>query len=271
MTPTRDIILIHGNFVNNHAWAQWKTHYESLGYTVHTPANPGHDGHPADLRENVHPDLGDTGFVEVVQHIEALIDTLDHKPFVIGHSMGGAAVMKLVEADKVAAGVSIHGAPPQNIFPAPIQTLLAVAPAFGLFSSGRTWLGGRAWFDSAFFNTLPEADRAAAYDAHAVPESHKVSRQLVFHSFSRVDFSKPHVPLLFMGGTADNIFPPSLTRRIAGAYRDPDSRVEAKIYEGRSHFTCGAPGWQTVAEDALAFLESAVADRPCTDGESSAA
>lgn len=223
---------------------------------MHTPANPGHDGTPADLRAEVHPDLGDTGFVDVVEQIEALIDTLDHKPYVIGHSMGGAAVMKLVEAGKVAAGVSIHGAPPKNIFPAPLQTLLAVAPAFGLLSFGTTWLGSRAWYNKIFFNTLPEADRARAWEDFAVPESFQLNRQLVFHPFAKVDFHRPHAPLLFMGGTADALFPPSLTQRIAGAYTDADSRVDVTIYEGRSHFTCGAPGWEQVADDALAFLES---------------
>src|SRR5262245_27055921 len=39
---TKTIVLIHGNFVNNTSWSAWKPYYEKRGYTVYTPANPGH-------------------------------------------------------------------------------------------------------------------------------------------------------------------------------------------------------------------------------------
>jgi len=255
MARSRHVVLIHGNFVNHHAWAGWRPRYEARGYTVHTPANPGHEGVPSELRAHVHPDLAATGFVEVVENLERVIDALPDKPLIVGHSMGGMAVMKLIERGKAVAGVSIHGAPPKNVVPAPFQTLRTVFPALGLFSFGKTWLGSRAWFDHAFFNTLDEAQRAAAYDAHAVPESYKVNTSLLFNRFSRVDFERPHAPLLFLGGTSDHIFPADFTRRIAGKYRDEGSRVDVKIYEGRSHFTCGEPGWERVADDILDWYE----------------
>lgn len=255
-SQSRHIVLVHGNFVNNRAWSAWKERYEARGYTVHTPANPGHEGAPSELRASVHPDLADTGFVEVVENLERLIDTLPEKPLIVGHSMGGAAVMKLVERDKVVAGVSLHGAPPKNVFPAPFQTLRTVFPALGFFSLGKTWLGSPKWFNYAFFNTLNEEQQAAAYEAYAVPESYKINQSLLLNSFSRVDFKKPHAPLLFLGGTRDHIFPASLTRRIAGSYRDADSRVDVKIYDGRSHFTAGEPGWEQVADDILDWYES---------------
>ena len=256
MGTSKHIILIHGNFVNNYTWAGWKERYEDKGYTVHTPANPGHEGVPADLRENVHPDLGTTGFIDVVQNIEKLIYTLPEKPFVVGHSMAGAAVMKLVEFDKVVAGVSINGAPPKNVFPVPPQTLKTVAPSFGLFSPGKkTWMGSRKWFDYAFFNTLPEDQREMAFDQYAVPESFKVNKQLLFNSYSNLDFKKPHVPLLFVGGGSDHIFPPSFTARISKHYKDDNSRVDLKIFEGKSHFICGEPGWEDVADFVLDWYE----------------
>ncbi len=256
MARSEHVVLIHGNFVNNHGWAPWKQRYEARGYTVHTPANPGHEGTPAELRAEVHPDLATTGFVEVVENLERVIDGLPEKPLVVGHSMGGAAVMKLVEMGKAVAGVSVHGAPPKNVFPAPFQTLRTVFPAIGLFSFGKTWLGSPKWFDYAFFNTLEEELRPAAYEANAVPESFKVNTSLLFDEFARVDFAQPHVPLLFLGGTSDHIFPADFTRRIANGYRDEDSRVDVKIYEGRSHFTCGEPGWESVADDILDWYES---------------
>ena len=154
MRKSKTIVLIHGNFVNNTSWTNWKKYLEQKGYVVHTPANPGHDGNPADLRVKVHPALTKTGFIDVVQNVSALIDTLPEKPLVIGHSMAGMATQKLVEMAKAVAAVSIDGAPPKNVFP-PFSTIKVVLPAFGFFSSKDYFMGTRAWYDNAFFNTLP--------------------------------------------------------------------------------------------------------------------
>ncbi len=255
MDKSKTIVLIHGNFVNNNSWADWKNYYEQKGYTVHTPANPGHGGEPARLRENVHPDLTKTGFIDVVNNIAGLIDGLREKPLIIGHSMAGMAVMKLVEMGKAVAAVSIDGAPPKNVIP-PFQTLKTVLPAFGFFSTGKFFMGSRSWYDYAFFNTLPADERKRAFELYAVPESFKVSRQLVLNPFSNIDFKKPHVPILFIGGGKDHIFPPGLTKTIAGRYKDKNSRVDINIFDDKSHFICGEPGWEKVADFILTWYES---------------
>ncbi|MEL6835007.1 MAG: alpha/beta hydrolase [Bacteroidota bacterium] len=255
MAKSKHIVLIHGNFINNHAWSAWKKHYEARGYIVHTPANPGHDGEPVALRKNIHPDLATTGITEVVEHLEKLIDFLPEKPLVVGHSMGGLAVMKLIERGKAIAGVSVDGAPPNNI-PAPFSTLKMVFPALGLFSTKKTWLGSRKWFDKAFFNTLPTGDRAAAYNSYAVPESFKINTSILFSKFGKIDFKKPHEPLLFIGGGSDRIFSSKFTKKIASKYKDENSKVDVKIFAGRSHFICGEPGWEEVADYILNWYEN---------------
>ncbi|WP_343697130.1 alpha/beta hydrolase [Flavobacterium sp.] len=254
MANSKSIILIHGNFVNDISWLKWKERYEQRGYNVYTPANPGHDGTPSDLRKNVHPALTKTGFIDVVNNIKQLIDSLPEKPLIIGHSMAGMAAMKLLELDKAAAAVSIDGAPPKNVFP-PFTTLKAVLPAFGFFSSAKYFMGSRDWYDKCFFNTLPQRDRAKAFDDIAVPESYKVSRELVLNSFSNIDFAKSHKPILFIGGGSDNIFPASLTTKLAGKYKEGSGRVDLKIFQGKSHFICGESGWETVADFILDWYE----------------
>jgi pimeloyl-ACP methyl ester carboxylesterase len=254
MKKSKTIVLIHGNFVNNLTWAAWKSYYEQKGYKVYTPANPGHDGNPNTLRTSPHPDLSSTGFIEVVNNISQLIDTLPEKPLIIGHSMAGMAVLKLIELGKAVAGVSIDGAPPKNVFP-PFQTLKTVIPAFGFFSFNKYFMGSRKWYDYAFFNTIPEGERAQLFNQFAVPESYKVSRQLVLNPFSNIDFKKAHAPILFIGGGSDNIFPPALTKTIAGKYSDNNSQVDLKIFEGKSHFICGEKGWESVADYIIDWYE----------------
>ncbi len=254
MKKSKSIILIHGNFVNSVSWAKWKTRYEQKGYTVYTPDNPGHEGIPADLRNQVHPALTKTGFIDVVDNIIRLINSLPEKPLVIGHSMAGMAAMKLLEMGKVAAAVSIDGAPPKNVFP-PFATLKSVLPAFGFLSSKDYYMGSREWYNKCFFNTLPSGERANAFENFAVPESFKVSRELVLNSFSNIDFGKPHEPILFIGGGSDNIFPPSLTTTLAHKYKDKKSHVDLKIFQGKSHFICGETGWEMVADYILEWYE----------------
>lgn len=255
MTKSKTIVLVHGNFVNDLTWQSWKRHYEQKGYTVYAPANPGHDGNPAELRENVHPDLARTGFRDVVENVARLIDSLPEKPLIIGHSMAGMAVMKLTEMGKASAAVSLDGAPPKNVLP-PFSTIRTVLPAFGFLSGKGYFMGSQKWYNHAFFNTLPDTEKEKMFKKFAVPESHKVSRQLVLDSYANIDFRKAHSPLLFIGGGSDRIFPPSLTRTIARKYRHKDSRTDLKIYPGKSHFIAGEPGWEIIADDILNWYEN---------------
>ena len=74
--------------------------------------------------------------------------------------------------------------------------------------------------------------------------------------FSNIGFNRPHAPVLFIGGGKDNIFPYTLTKNIAGKYKDKQSRVGLKIFEDKSHFICGEPGWEKVADYILDWYEN---------------
>lgn len=255
MKNTKTIVLVHGMFVNNTSWASWKTYFEAKGYTVYTPANPGHDGAPAHLRANIHPELAQTGFEDVVMNVVKLIDTLPEKPIVVGHSMAGLVIQKLIELDKAVAGVSINGAPPKNVL-APFSTVKIVWPAVNFFKGHTTYMGSRDWYNRAFFNTLSPAEAAKAYEAIAVPESRKIGQDTLTKSFSKVDFNKPHQPLLFIAGEKDAIFPPALTRKIAGRYKDSNSVVDYKEFPGRSHYICGENGWEEIADYIIEWVKN---------------
>lgn len=254
MKNSKTIVLIHGMFVNNESWKNWKSFFENMGYTVHAPANPGHQGNPSELRDKVHPDLTPTGFETVVNNIVKLIDSLPEKPIVIGHSMAGLVVQKLVELDKVVAGVSIDGAPPKNILP-PLSTVKIVWPVINFIKGNQAFMGSFDWYKKAFFNTLSEKDAATAFNEIAVPESRRIARNMVLQSFANVNFKKPHAPLLFIAGGKDNIFPPSLTRKIASSYESKSGITEYKEFQDKSHFICGEPGWEKVAEYIAQWLK----------------
>ncbi len=196
-----------------------------------------------------------TGFIDVVMKIAKLIDTLPEKHLVIGHSMAGLAVQKLIDLGKADAAVSIDGAPPKNVFP-PFSTVKIVWPAINFFSGTGYYLGSKDWYNRAFFSTLSKPEQEKAYNAIAVPESRKTGRKTLLKSFSNAHFKSPHQPILFIGGEKDNIFPPALTKKIAGKYTDDNSRTGLKIFGNRSHFICGESGWEEVADYILNWYEN---------------
>jgi len=252
MNQSKSIVFIHGLFVNNTSWSEWKSYFEAKGYTCYTPANPLHEGSPAQLRANIHPKLNSVGFEDVVMNIANFIDTLPEKPIVIGHSLAGLVVQKLIEMDKAVAGISIDGAPPKNVF-APFQTIKTVFPVVNFFKGG-AFMGTKAWYHYAFFNNLSRAESDREFEKIAVPESRKIARDTLLSSFAKVNLKKPHNPLLFIGGENDNIFPASFTRKIANAYKDKNSVTDFKSFAGRSHYICGEQGWQEVADYALNWI-----------------
>jgi pimeloyl-ACP methyl ester carboxylesterase len=90
---TKTIVLIHGMFMNPLCWENWIPRYQAKGYKVVAPAWPGRDLPVETLRRN-HPDpqLPKLNLSDVVGHMTRVIKSLDEKPAIIGHSMGGLVV-----------------------------------------------------------------------------------------------------------------------------------------------------------------------------------
>ena len=59
-------------------------------------------------------------------------------------------------------------------------------------------------------------------------------------------------PLLFIAGGADNVMPPSVNESNAKHYKS-DTDTDYKEFPSRSHWTCGEPGWEELADYALVW------------------
>ncbi len=245
-TNTKSIVFINGLFVNPESWAEWKTYFEQLGYTCYTPANLFHEGEPADLRNNPPAGLGKTGFEEVVRNLAAFIDTLPEKPILIGHSLGGLIVQKLMSMNKGVAGVMIDGAAPAGLITTKWSFWKSNFPVINYFRGDSPFIASKDWFSYTFGNTLSRTESDRVYDLYVVPESRNIARGTL-KSFARIDFSLPHRPLLFIAGEKDHIIPASLNRKNFRAYTHAGSEREFREFAGRSHYICGEPGWEEVA------------------------
>jgi pimeloyl-ACP methyl ester carboxylesterase len=243
---SKTIVFIHGLFVNAESWNAWRVYFEAKGYKCYTPANPYHEGNPADLRKNIDPRLARVNFEDVVNNVAKLIDTLPEKPIIIGHSMAGLVVQKLISMNKAAAGVCIDGAAPVGIITLRWSFWKANLPAINPLKGSSVFRPTKKWFHYAFCNTMTRAESDKVFDEIAVPESRNIPRGTL-KKFAKIDFKKPHQPLLIIAGEKDHIVPASLNIKNFKAYKDTASVITFKEFKGRGHYIVGEPDWQEVA------------------------
>lgn len=246
-SKTKTIVFIHGLFVNPKSWEDWKKYFEAKGYTCYTPANPSHEGDPTALRNNFAPNLSQVTFEDVVNNIIKLIDTLPEKPIVIGHSLAGLVVQKLVSLDKAVAGVCIDGAAPQGIITTKWSFWKSNFPVINFLKGNSVFVPTKKWFHYTFCNTMSRQESDKVFDKYVVPESRNIPRGTL-KSYAKIDLKKPHNPLLFIAGEKDHIVPASLNRKNFKAYKDTNSKKEFKEFENRGHYICGEKNWQEVAD-----------------------
>lgn len=85
-----------------------------------------------------------------------------------------------------------------------------------------------------------------------------VTQNFSFQAPTKVDFEKhDRAPLLFIASSEDHLMPPTVNK--ANYERYQSGVVAYREFPGRTHFTAGAPGWQAVADFALAWALSPVA------------
>ena len=251
---TKTIVLIHGMFMNPVCWENWIPRYQAKGYKVHAPAWPRRDHSVKELRlAHPDPELPKLKLDHVIDRLAAFIQGLDEKPAVIGHSMGGLAVQLLLQRDLAVAGVAIDPAPPMGVFTTAFSFLKANLPAINPFLLNQPVMMTFKQFQYAFVNTLPLDEQRRAYDLYAIPESRRVPISSLGGA-GRVDFNKPHPPLLITAGEKDHIVPAVLNRSNFRRYKGP-SLTEFKEFSGRDHFLIGERGWEEVADYSLSWLE----------------
>jgi pimeloyl-ACP methyl ester carboxylesterase len=244
---SKTIVFIHGLFMNPASWQQWVKHFENKGYKCYAHANPYHAGAVADLKKNIDPHLSKLTFGQVVDSLVKFIDNLPEKPILIGHSIGGLCVQKLINMDKGVAGICINSASPQGILSFKWSFIKSNISVINPFKGNSVFIADIDWFHYAFCNTMTLAQTQKEYDTYVVPESRNVPRSSTGKD-GKIDFKKPHAPLLMIAGEKDNIIPPSLNVKNFNAYKDKNSTIDFKEFEGRTHYICGQEKWEEVAD-----------------------
>lgn len=250
---SKTVMFITGAFVSHTCWDQWRSYFESRGYTTIAPAWPHKDAPAATLRSK-HPNIAIASIRlnQLINHYEKQIQNLEEKPILIGHSLGGLITQILLQGHLAAAGVAIHSVPPQGIIPTQLSFYRSTWKALGYFTSKRkSYLMSFKDWQYAFTNGMSLEEQQKAYDLFAVPESKLVLRDALTR-IAKIDFKGLHAPLLFVAGSSDHCIPAALNRTNFEKYRDKQSITDFKELAGRNHFVLGQPTWK---EDANYILD----------------
>lgn len=250
---TKNIVFIHGMFMNPKSWEKWTGYFTRLGYECSAPAWPYHDGDPADLRANVPPTLGDLALAEVISAVEKTIQRYAEPPIIIGHSVGGLIAQVLVNKGKAAAGVCVSTAAPNAMLSMEWTFLQSTVPILNPIQGDSPQEMTPERFHETFANLMSRDASDAAHTIYATHESRNVLRTSLGKA-GEVDLSLPHVPLLFLAGSEDKIIPVSLVQKNFEAY--PNETGKKQLIEFvRGHFICNEPGWEEVVAAVHAWLD----------------
>lgn len=254
--PSKTILFITGAFVSNVCWDEWKTYFENQGYQTLAPAWPNKNATAEELR-NRQPDalVASMRLSELIEYFAEIVSGLPEKPILIGHSIGGLISQILLQRDLGAAAIAIHSVPPQGVMTFKLSFLIAGWGPLGFFTTvNKSFLMSFRQWRYAFTNGLSMEVQKEGYYKLAIPESKLIVRDTIT-KVAKIDFEKPHAPLLLISGTADHTIPASLNYSNYTRYKCSGSVTDFKKFEGRTHFVLGQEGWQEIADYALNWIQ----------------
>lgn len=237
------IVLIHGICHGAACWEKFLTFFSKAGYYCFAISLRGHFGsgrNKALCRCSLEDYAEDVRWA-----VEQCIEESGHKPFLIGHSMGGGVVQKYIGAhsDRVRGAVlfapaTAGGISRRGMLPGQGRSRAALAAMFGI----KTWLE-----TSAFFRGRgPELSQAKKL----------IQRESIQVLFSLTkpftDRYPTDLPVLVIGTEKDSYFPRKELEKTAAAYH-----TTPVVLPGLCHDMMLDPEWQKPAEAVLRFMEQA--------------
>jgi pimeloyl-ACP methyl ester carboxylesterase len=260
-TARTPVVFIHGLWLLPSSWARWATVFEGAGYA---PLSPGWPDDPDTVEEaHARPEVFAGKTVgQVADHYSAIIEKLDRRPAVVGHSFGGLLAQIVAGRGLSAATVAIDAAPFRGVLPLPVSALRATAPVLGNPLNRRRAVPlTYDQFRYAFANAVDEQQAQRLYKEFAVPASGRPLFQAATANLNpwteaKADFMSPRRgPMLIVSGEKDNTAPPAITNAIYRKQRRNGGVTETVTMPGRGHSLVIDDGWREVCDVSLNFIK----------------
>src|SRR3954453_9417814 len=163
------VVFVHGLWLLPSSWDRWAEHFEAAGLVA---VEAGWPDDPETVEEaKAHPEVfaGKT-IGQIADHVAAVIDGLDRKPAVVGHSFGGLLTQIIAGRGLSAASVAISPAPFRGVLPLPISALRSASPVLtNPANRNRAVPLTYDQFRYAFGNAVDEDEAKQLYEAYSVP------------------------------------------------------------------------------------------------------
>jgi pimeloyl-ACP methyl ester carboxylesterase len=254
------VVFIHGLWLLESSWDRWAELFREAGFE---PVSPGWPDDPETVEAaNAHPEVFAGKTVgQVADHFASVIEGLDTKPVVIGHSFGGLLAQILAGRGLARATVALSPAPFRGVLPLPISSLRSAAPVLtNPLNRGRAVPLTFDQFRYAFANAVSPEEAKELYESYAVPAPGAPLFQAATANLNpwtevKVDTDNPERgPLLIVSGAKDHTVPWALSNAAYKQQRDNPGLTEIVSVE-RGHSLTIDSGWREVAETALSFVQ----------------
>jgi pimeloyl-ACP methyl ester carboxylesterase len=255
------VVFIHGLWLLASSWDRWAKLFEGEGYAA---VSPGWPDDPETVEEaNADPSvMAKKSVGQVADHYQEVIEGLQKKPAVIGHSFGGLLTEIVAGRGLTAASVAISPAPSRGVLPLPISALRSGSPV--LRNPNNRHRAVPLTYDQfryAFANAVEEDEAKKLYEKYAVPAPGEPLFQAAAANLNpwteaKVDAKNPkRGPLLIISGELDHTVPWAISN--ASFKREKKNKGVTEIVKipGHGHALTIDGGWREVADTALGFVK----------------
>lgn len=254
------VVFVHGLWLLDTSWDAWAAFFEESGYAVVTPGWPDDPATVEQARKD--PDVfAGKGIGDVATYQQAIIERLDRKPAVVGHSFGGLLAQILAGRGLSAATVAIDPAPSRGVLPLPVS---AIKASFSVLSNPANRHRAVALtfeqFQYGFANAVSEEEARQLYDKYHVAGSGVPIFQAAFANINPGTEAKAdnlnaeRGPMLVISGEKDHQVPHAIAHATYERQRKNPGVTEFTEIPGRGHSLTIDSGWRTVAQATLDFV-----------------
>lgn len=254
------VVFIHGLWLLPSSWDRWAAVFEEAGYT---PLTPGWPDDPQTVEEaKEHPEVfANKTIGQVADHYASVIEGLDKKPVVIGHSFGGLLAQIIAGKGLSAATVAVDAAPFRGVLPLPISALRSAKPV--LENPRNRHRAVPLTFDQfryAFANAVSEEEATELFETFAVaapgvPLFQAAVANLNPWTEAKVDTENPdRGPMLIVSGQKDHTVPRAISDATYKRQQRNGGVTEFVEIPNRGHALTIDSGWREVADIALEFI-----------------